>query len=385
MNSLTWDQVHARRLARHHLVKPVSGDLRKPVRDVCGVQSQVAAAAELAIGSRVKGATQEQVRAELYDKKRLVKTYSLRGTLHVHAADELALWMAAMRWKPYWRAKDSWHAHHGLTAKQGEAFVDAVREALDGECLTREELAKEVSGRVGAWAKDKLASNWGELLRPVAYLGVLCFGPVRGAKVTYVRPDRWAGLKTEVKDQPDPEESAMEIVRRYLRAYGPATHQDLARWFALRPPEAREALESLGDEVAQVEVEGRKAFVLAADEGRWPSDPSCLRLLPQYEAYVLGSGPKEVVVPKDTAGRVFEHGRGRYEGAVAHQIMLVDGVVSGMWERREKGGKVEIKLESFVKLDSGQSKELEREVERVGRFYGAEATLSMGKLTGRKR
>ncbi|MEU4540932.1 winged helix DNA-binding domain-containing protein [Streptosporangium sp. NPDC023825] len=385
MNPLTWDQVHARRLARHHLVKPVSGDPREPVRDVCGVQAQVAAAAELAIGSRVKDATRERVRAELYDGKRLVKTYSLRGTLHVHAADELALWMAAMRWKPYWRAKGGWHAYHGLTAKQGEAFVDAVREALDGECLTREELAGEVSGRVGAWARDRLASNWGELLRPVAYLGVLCFGPVRGAKVTYVRPDRWAGLKTEVGDQPDPEESAMEIVRRYLRAYGPATHQDLARWFALRPPEAREALQALGDEVARVEVEGREAYVLAADDGHWPSGPGCLRLLPQYEAYVLGSGPKEVVVPKDTAARVFEHGRGRYEGAVAHQIMLVDGVVSGMWERREKGGKVEIRLESFVELDSGRTGELEREVERVGRFYGAEATLSTGRLTGRRR
>ena len=33
---------------------------------------------------------------------------------------------------------------------------------------------------------------------------------------------------------------------------------------------------------ARVEVEGRKAYVLAADEGRWPSGPSCLRLLPQY-------------------------------------------------------------------------------------------------------
>ncbi|GAA2882118.1 winged helix DNA-binding domain-containing protein [Streptosporangium fragile] len=384
MKALTWDQVHARRLTRHHLVTPASGDLREPVRDVCGVQSQVAAAAELAVGSRVKGATQEKVRAALYDGKSLVKTYSLRGTLHVHAADELALWLAAMRWKPYWRAKDSWHAHHGLTAKQGEAFVDAVRDALDGACLTREELAAEVSGRVGAWAKDKLASNWGELLRPVAYLGVLCFGPARGAKVTYVRPDRWAGLKVEVKDQPDPEESAMEVIRRYLRAYGPATHQDLARWFALRPPEAREALESFGDEVTRVEVEGRKAFVLAEDESRWPSDPRCLRLLPQYEAYVLGSGPKEVIVPKDTAGRVFEHGRGRFEGAVAHQIMLLDGVVAGMWERRQKGDTVEIKVESFVDLDSGRRRELEREAERVGRFYGARATLSMGRLTGKR-
>jgi hypothetical protein len=54
MRSLTWDQVRARRLARNHLLDPAPRErLVDVVRDVCGLQAQVGAAAELAIAARV--------------------------------------------------------------------------------------------------------------------------------------------------------------------------------------------------------------------------------------------------------------------------------------------------------------------------------------------
>jgi hypothetical protein len=71
--------------------------LVETVRAVGGIQAQVLSAAELAIGARVADITRQDVRAALWEQHTLIKTYGPRGTLHLLPADELPLWMAALR------------------------------------------------------------------------------------------------------------------------------------------------------------------------------------------------------------------------------------------------------------------------------------------------
>jgi hypothetical protein len=87
-----------------------------------------------------------------------------------------------------------------------------------------------------------------------------------------------------------------------------------------------------------VDFEGAPAYLLAADAARrWNVTPSPVRLLPQYDVYVFAAGPRERVVPPAVKPLIFGHGRGRYEGATGLPVLLVDGVVAGMWQREEKG------------------------------------------------
>ena len=155
MRSFTWDQVRALRLTRSYLLTRAPRErLVDVVGNVCGVQAQVMGAAELAIGARVDGLTQLKVRAELWDRRTLVKTYGPRGTLHILPARELPMWMAALRAIPN---------HHGVmcyeltevTSGQVDELGEATREALDGRRLTRDGLARAVSRRVGAWAHQR--------------------------------------------------------------------------------------------------------------------------------------------------------------------------------------------------------------------------------------
>ena len=57
-------------------------------------------------------------------------------------------------------------------------------------------------------------------------------------------------------------------------------------------------------------------------------------------------------------------------------MLLVDGVVRGVWERRDRGGRIEIGIESAVKLSSQQRRAAGAETSRIGRFFGREATLT---------
>ena len=78
--------------------------------------------------------------------------------------------------------------------------------------------------------------------------------------------------------------------------------------------------------------------------------------------------------------RVFAHGRGRFEGAAGLPVLLIDGIVAGMWERRPRGRRVELRVESFIRLTAAQRRQLEAEAVRIGEFFDAEVALSLGAL-----
>src|SRR5262245_19236441 len=258
MRSFSWDEVRRRRLARHYLIEPAPDtQVLDVVSAVCGIQAQVMSAAELAIGARVAGVTQQSVREELWERRRLVKTWSLRGTLHLHPAADLPLWTAARHACPDWR-EGRWHETFRLEATQAKAVLTAMGEVLDGRCMTREELADEVASHVGSWARERLASTWADLVGLGAEAGVLCFGPSRGSKVTFVRADQWIGGWKEYELA----NALAEIFRRYLTAYGPATHREFAQWFGGSHHKAdavRGMLEMHADELEEVMVEGNHA------------------------------------------------------------------------------------------------------------------------------
>lgn len=106
-----------------------------------------------------------------------------------------------------------------------------------------------------------MLSGWAEMLKPAAFEGSLVSGRPRGQSVTFVRPDRWLGEWSE----PGTEEAWCEIDRRYLRAYGPATREEYARWWGMQPAPAGRILKGSADELTPVDVEGCRAWALAED------------------------------------------------------------------------------------------------------------------------
>ena len=334
-----------RRLARHHLLDRGT-DIVQAVRDIGGVQAQLPSAAEWAIGARVDGITVDDVRAELWERRRLLKAYTLRGTLHLVPADEAALWAAATE----------------SPDPVDDKLIDAVDRALRGRCLTRKELAEAVGD-------ERLLSQWGDFIAPALGRGILCFGPPRGNQVTFVHRKDW-GVPWKRHGRAT---AHREAARRYLHAYGPAAPKDFARWMHVEPAEAKAAFEAL-----DLDAVDRSRFVLAGDTD-WPSSSTApvVRLLPQYDAYVLGAFPRDEVVPPSTKPRISTYGKGRWEGPAALPLVLVDGVVAGMWARTLTARAVAVTVEPFADIDADL---LHDEVERLGAFLNREASLAIGRL-----
>jgi hypothetical protein len=355
---ISWEQVRARRLARGGLTE-CADSLVEAVRGACGIQAQVQTAAEIGAGLRTKAATREDVRGELWERRTLVRTWTLRGTLHLHPADELGLWTAAA----------TGLAETSLEPARRQKLLDAFAAALDGRTLLREELADQVARRVGEWARGPLSSGWAYLVGDAVRAGLLCQGPPRGTKVTFVRADQWLGGVQAWGER----EALRETARRLVRAYGPVTHRSFA-YLGVKGADAQRALlDELRDELAPVSVEGAPAW-LPADDAEVPDPSPSVLLLPQWDCYLLGFRERVHVLPP-AAKELYWDTRwkkeGRYETPVQFANVLIDGVIAGRWERRVRGGRLEVDVRLAEPLSRARRLELEREAARVGRILGA--------------
>ena len=143
MLELTWAQVHAFRLERHHLTRrEPKRKLSRVVGEIGGVQAQVMSSAELQVGVRVDCRV-DDVRDALWKRKTLVKTWLMRGTLHLVPAEDLPLFTAAMRTR-WMRLRNSWLNFVQLSEPEFWDLIEAIGDALDGQVLTREELIEKV-------------------------------------------------------------------------------------------------------------------------------------------------------------------------------------------------------------------------------------------------
>lgn len=369
MTELTWDQVRPWRLHRSHLDRRAPRrKLLQVVSDICAVHAQVQSAAELSLWARVEDLTPEDVRDALWRRRTLVRSWSMRGTLHLHRSSEWPLYVAALSTNRRWWSR-AWLNYVGLDAEGLEALVKATRDALTDRPMTREELAERIAGRVGPRVRKELASGWGTLLKPAAYQGALISGPPQGPNVTFVRPDKWLRRWSSV----DGEEAMAEVYRRFLRTFGPSNHQDFAAWWGIEPGRFRAVRLALEERLQQVSVEGVKAWAVPADVRRMAaSEPSDeVRLLPNFDAYVMGFRPREQLHDQRVTDRIF-----RKAGWIS-PVVLVAGRAEGIW-RYDRGKRaIEVTVEPFRRLSSAERTGIAEEAERLGAFLGAPARLSV--------
>jgi len=309
----------------------------------------------------------------------LVKTWTLRGTLHLHPADELALWYAALRAVAgaspdgseelaAWR-DPAGTLHPPLGHDDVKAIRAAVWDALDGRCMLREELVEEVVKRVGPGPRQRLRSGF------AFFVDEICQGPPQGTKITLVRPDQWIDGWQEVEEQ----DALLEVCRRYVHTYGPARPGDFREWFssrALKPADARALFDSLGDELEEIDVEGHRAYVLAGDTVFTKLQPS-LRLLPEYDVHIMGFREREHLVSEAVKEQIAAHARGRYEGPAGVRLVIIDGAAAGLWERKKRGKRIGLQVTPARKLTPAQRAELDGEAERIGAFLGLEPVLTV--------
>jgi winged helix DNA-binding protein len=338
---------------------------------MCGAHAQVITSAELSVGIRAAGISRPDVRRSLWDEATVVKTFGPRGTVHLLPADDLSLWTGALGAVPRAPALGEF-----LTASQEDEVVAAVADALSAGELTVDELTEAVVARTGSWAGETVMPafrgmwpRWRAAMATAGFRGVLCFGPGRGRVATYRSPDHaLPGFR------PADSTSALGwLLRTYLHTYGPATPAHFGQWLGAPREWAAELFRIHAEDLAPVTVEGESAWVVSGDVRKVSAEPAGVRLLPYFDSYVVGSHPRSRLFPGEASKRALARGQ-----AGNFPVILVDGVVGGLWHQRRRGYTIEITAEPFRPLTSPQFDELASQAERIGDFLEGAARLTLG-------
>jgi hypothetical protein len=293
----TWDQLAAATLLRQF--PQVRG--RGPaavvdlVRRVGPIQSQVARSPFVTVSSRLPGAAYEAVVAA-YESFDIVRGSNLRGTVHTCVREQHPLLDTITR-----RAMEKgWRRNLRLPVDQVAHVQAAIEKFATGRWRTPEELRSrlvEILEEYGTSESVEIART-SDVARAFAH--------VHSAMIR--RPlgdggwDRQAApgyrVAADVVDGPrspwldDPDGAMVELTRQHLAAYGPANRRDIAWWSGEGLRNVDKALETLADELTQRPGPDRQTYYDLADApGSGSSDPG-VRLLPEYDALVVGYDPK---------------------------------------------------------------------------------------------
>ncbi|MFG2824108.1 winged helix DNA-binding domain-containing protein [Kitasatospora sp. NPDC048365] len=367
---VTHEQVFAWRLRRQGLVPRGGGGVAEVVRRLCGVQAQVASAAELAVAVRQEAPRPGAVAAALADRT-VVRTWAMRGTLHLMDPGDLPSYLSLISAARTWE-KPSWQRTFGVTPDRMAALGDAVEELLSAGPLSRAELTEALVARPAfADLREQLTSGWGTVLKPLAWTGRLCNGPGEGNRAGFAAPRTW--IAGWLGTLPEPEQAAHTVLPAYLGAHGPATAESFDAWLlrgASRKARLRGWFAALGDRLAEVSVDGEPRRMLAEDVAELaatqPSEE--VVLLPGFDQYVLGTGTSDARLLAPERRSEVSRAAGWISPVVVH-----GGRVAGVWEF--DGDVVDVRL--FAEHGALPAGALEAAAERLAACTGAPRRLAV--------
>ncbi len=363
--ALTWAQVSAWRMQQQFLEKRAGReDMLEVATRLGGLHAQVMSSAELMLAARVDGLSTDRIQAAIWREHTLIKAWAYRGTLHLIPVYIYPALFSALATLRHFR-KPSWYKYFKISANELDALMEAVRAVLGGTGITREALANAAAAHAGnPELREKLLSGWGMLLKPSSFRGDLAFGESIGRNVTFVNPAAWMGAWEAV----EPQTALTAVARRFLSAYGPATVDEFARWVGLEPRDAKAAFKALGEEVAEVDVEGWTAWAptetLDALGRAHGSDR--VRLLPMFDMYTLAVARHAArwILPQPLLDKVY-----RPQGWIS-AVVIRGGRMAGTWDTAETRGGIRLHIDWFDPPDVSLRAGVAEEAEHLAAFWG---------------
>jgi len=362
-------------LTKHHLFKRAKKkDLVKVVDHVCGLHAQVPTTPYLSLWNRVEDFEDILLDEALYKAKSLVKTWVMRGTLHVIPSIHLPIYNRALR--------RMWFEHHGRFMRAPDwPSIDERRNVIYPiilEALTQKPLKrKALNDKVRSLLKDnskpyeRLFSGWGGILKETAYEGLTVSAQPCERESCFARLDKW--LPHIKLDEISEEEAHKRLLIKHLRGYGPATQQDFCLWSGIMADDAKKAIENASSTITEVKVEGNRARFLLLKKDLELLDsvkldektPPCL--LPKYDSLLLGHKDRTRIIQDEHKKRVFKPKVGDIAATV-----LINGRIVGTWRHKKSKRALTIMITPFQKISKEDLKEVEQKAKELCQYMGAE-------------
>lgn len=343
MRVLTADDRLRALLARQLLTGRAALTVPRALERIGGLQTQHAPSGYLGLWSRLIGFERSALTAMLHDG-RVVQAWAMRSTIHMLSRRDHRVFTTAVR------------------AEQRADWLRLSRDVTDADMTA----AARVVGGLLADGPRRHAEITAALADAGLPAGVFP-GVQHWVGLVRIPPaGTWATPRAHVYGlaapgpEPGPAAARAALARRYLRAFGPASAPDVARFAGWPVRVARAAL--AGEDLRPFAAEDGTALL---DVPRaplpGPGAPLPVRFLGPYDAVLLlGHAAATGIVPAEHRHHVFATTRPR-----SAPVFLLHGRVAGTWEHRD--GRVA--TTPFTPLDAADRRAVDDEAELLTAWY----------------
>jgi hypothetical protein len=309
-------------------------------------------------GTNVKG---NLLISRAFDSGKIVRTWPMRGTLHVVAAADVR-WMLS------------------LTSPKNISGSLRRREALELDDKTlvrsREVFSKTLQGGLHKSREEMLAaleragiSTAGQrgyhILWNAALHGLICQASTNDKEQNFALLEEWvAPAASKTRD-----EALAELARRYFTSHGPATIKDFIWWSGLKAGEARAGLEAIKAQLESVTLNNQIYWM--PPDIVVPQEMPGAFVLPGFDEYLLGYQDRSAVLDAVHAEKICPGGNGMFAPTI-----IIGGRVVGTWKRSFKKSSVEIVAMPFTSLNKTELRAFRQSAESYAAFMGLPAVFA---------
>ncbi len=368
------------RLSGHHLSERLPPERMLDAAGACAVQNTPPGSGALSLLARVDGLTPEMLHRALYEDRSMLEAWSMRASPHLFPTSQAAIFGRCLQPDDRSLVEVVIGAaplidEIGLSMQQLYRLAEeAVTAELGGNEMPKTELAALSARRIAPRLNDAQQEIWtqtaieydgmtkGEaMVRFALYVlgmsGVVCFAEHRGGRSPIALTRQWLGYSV------DEEVDCRELVRRYLRCYGPSTERYFAEWSGVGIEHATRLWSMAEGEMSEVTLDGRTLWLLDEqmnlfDEARIPEGA---RLLPPHDPY-LQQRDRSIIVPEPSRRQEM------WKAAGSPGAVLIDGEVAGTWRPQKKGATLRLELRPHHTLDDSETEQLEKEANLMAPF-----------------
>ena len=356
-----------------------SASLVKVAEACCGINSQDFLESYDSFWARIDDFKDSNLLSELRPKGGLVRTYTVRGTMHTIPSKDF--WVHT-RGSPYRRFSsmiDRVAKRRGLPErnfrieKLYESFLDRIK----GRTATTNEIRDfmvERLNELGFKGKMKLSRGWSSTpsygpswtgITEMAYLGLIVNAGRKGSESLWMNAKDWFASKQKI---PEGEDCVIELVRKYIECYGPVSLQDITYWTFLLKSDVMMALEVLEKELTIENLGSKQAFYSIEKHQDQISVPKVI-ILPEFDSLMMGYKDKSRFLANDHVKKIF-WGLGGI-----HRTILVDGFVGAFWKRKKSNKGIVVSVGALRDLTQRGKRSIDEAFQIYAEYKGTNALV----------
>lgn len=361
---MDFSEIAALRIKNQQLASTKFDTPKQLVGWMGAMQAQDYNQAKWAIGVRMPHLDEHQIE-EAFNKGTILRTHLMRPTWHFVSADDI-YWMLELTAPQIKSVLNSRHRELGITDLLVNKSYLVMEEALNSsefQALTREELI-EALDKAGIPTGHQVIAH---MMLRAEIDGIICSGPLKGKKQTYALLSKRVPQKITFPK----EEALARLAKSYFSSHGPATLADFIWWSGLPAQSARNALESIKNNLLSERI---------ASDTYWFSDPGVnagkltdsVYLLPAYDEFLISYKNRSASITAN------DHKKAISSNGIFRPVVLVNGQISGLWKKVIKKDRIIIETDYFRPHNDAEKQSIAKAAELFRHFAGKKAELQIG-------